>query len=203
MARTVDPEKHAARRAAILGAAATVFAEKGYDAATTADVHRAAGVGSGTLFHYFPDKDTLFRALFEADRPLLEAVVGEVEALPPVEALWRLVDHLVADVDDPLAPGLMVAALSRALRDEGFAEILVDADELAMRCLAGIIRRGQADGVVRADLEPARASRWVHAQVDALYFMCGDEDFDAEAERRELRDVVTRYLGLSSWGRTT
>ena len=49
-----------------------------------------------------------------------------------------------------------------------------------------------------ATLQPVRAARWVHAQVDALYFMCGDEGFDAEAETAELRALVTRYLGQPS-----
>ena len=94
MARTVDPAKHAARRAAILDAAAWVFAEKGYDGTTTADVHKAAGVGSGTLFHYFPDKGTLFKAMFDDDRPKLEAAVAAVTPLAPVDGLWALLDHL-------------------------------------------------------------------------------------------------------------
>ena len=198
MARTVDPARHAARRAAILEAAAGVFAEKGYDAATTADVHRAAGVGSGTLFHYFPDKATLFRALFEADLPRLEEVARETEGLPPAAALVRLLEHLTADADDPRAPGLMVAALGRALQDEAFATAIGGLDERAKACLSGILRRGQRDGAFRTDLDPNRAARWVHAQVDALYFMCGDEDFDADVERRELREVVARYLAVDT-----
>ena len=48
MARTVDPERHEARRLVIIDAALTVFAERGYDGATTAEICRRAGIGSGT-----------------------------------------------------------------------------------------------------------------------------------------------------------
>jgi AcrR family transcriptional regulator len=43
-------------RAALLNAAAEVFATKGVTAATE-EVARAAGVGIGTLFRHFPTKD--------------------------------------------------------------------------------------------------------------------------------------------------
>ena len=97
---------------------------------------------------------------------------------------------------DPRAPGLLVALLGRAVQDVEFAMSLEETDAIANQCLTDIVRRGQADGVVDAALEPTRAARWVHAQVDALYFMCGDEGFDADAEQAELRAVVARYLGL-------
>ena len=64
MPRTLDPARHAARRAAIRDAAAGVFAERGYDGASTDAIRRAAGVGSGTLFHYFGDKRSLMVAIF-------------------------------------------------------------------------------------------------------------------------------------------
>lgn len=62
------PEKRSylpadARRAQILEVAGRVFAEKGYHAASIADVCAAAGIGRGTLYQYFTDKADLLRAL--------------------------------------------------------------------------------------------------------------------------------------------
>ena len=42
MARTVDPVRHAQQRARIAGAAGVVFAERGYDGATTAAIAATA-----------------------------------------------------------------------------------------------------------------------------------------------------------------
>ncbi len=67
MMRMVDPERHAARRTQILEGAATAFAQKGYDNTTVKHVYTAAGVGSGTLFHYFADKRAIFHGVLEAD----------------------------------------------------------------------------------------------------------------------------------------
>ncbi|WP_273379352.1 TetR/AcrR family transcriptional regulator [Symbiobacterium thermophilum] len=50
------------RRAEILDAALRLFAEKGYAAATNAEIARAAGVTAAALYYYFPSKEELFRA---------------------------------------------------------------------------------------------------------------------------------------------
>jgi len=55
----------AANRAAILRAAGEVFADIGYDAAGVRDIVRRTGLASGTFYNYFPDKESVFRALLE------------------------------------------------------------------------------------------------------------------------------------------
>jgi AcrR family transcriptional regulator len=50
-----------------------VFAERGYTGATTAQICRAAGVGSGTLFHYFGDKRSIMLAIFADDQAVNDA----------------------------------------------------------------------------------------------------------------------------------
>lgn len=47
------------RRRNIIAAARAIFRERGFDDATTADVARKAGVGTGTLFRYAADKHEL------------------------------------------------------------------------------------------------------------------------------------------------
>jgi AcrR family transcriptional regulator len=54
-----------ANRAAILDAGRAVFAEMGYGAATVRDVIRRTGLASGTFYNYFPDKESVLRALVE------------------------------------------------------------------------------------------------------------------------------------------
>src|SRR3954447_5600139 len=56
-----DAERNRQR---ILAAAAEVFAERGLGVSLD-DVAAAAGVGVGTVYRRFPDKDSLIEALFE------------------------------------------------------------------------------------------------------------------------------------------
>ncbi len=52
-------------RAAIIVAAREVFAELGYDAAGVRDVIRRTDLAAGTFYNYFPDKESVFRAMLD------------------------------------------------------------------------------------------------------------------------------------------
>ena len=54
------------RRAEILEAARTVFAGKGFEAATIDDIAHAAGVAKGTLYLYYPSKREIYWAALRA-----------------------------------------------------------------------------------------------------------------------------------------
>ena len=47
----------------LLAAAEAVFAERGFDGATTAEIAARAGVPKSNLHYYFPTKETLYRAV--------------------------------------------------------------------------------------------------------------------------------------------
>jgi AcrR family transcriptional regulator len=84
---TADPVRRQlieARRAQILGAAATVFAEKGFHRATTKEIAQTAGIAEGTIYNYFGSKGDL--------------LIGLVMRLSSVETLGvELVDALDRD----------------------------------------------------------------------------------------------------------
>ena len=65
------------RKTQIIQAALEVFIEKGYDAANVADVAQKAGVSQGTIYHYFPSKDDLFWAAYEAWE--VQSLYGEIQ----------------------------------------------------------------------------------------------------------------------------
>lgn len=50
----------------IYDAAVALFAEKGYDLTTTADIAKAAGVTTGSIYRRFPDKEALLYTIVEA-----------------------------------------------------------------------------------------------------------------------------------------
>jgi AcrR family transcriptional regulator len=80
--RTVDPEKHRTRRTHIIESALVLFASKGFADTTTADICRAAGVSTGSLFHYFPSKQAVFYGIWELDRTEWDEVMAAAEADP-------------------------------------------------------------------------------------------------------------------------
>lgn len=52
------------KRDDILQAALHLFTTQGYHATPTSQISKEAGISTGTLFHYFPDKNTLFDQLY-------------------------------------------------------------------------------------------------------------------------------------------
>ena len=77
----------AARKAQILDAAATVFAEKGFHRATTKEIATTASVSEGTIYNYFDSKADL--------------LIGIITRLAELEHLdEELADALQSDVRD-------------------------------------------------------------------------------------------------------
>src|SRR5258708_20658097 len=95
-----DAERNRQR---ILTAAAAVFTERGLDA-TLDEVARVAGVGVGTVYRRFPDKESLIRELF---RERIDALVTVAEqscgAADPWQGLPSYLDLAAAPMPDHLA----------------------------------------------------------------------------------------------------
>jgi AcrR family transcriptional regulator len=58
-------EKSERSRRAVLDSALHLFSHQGYRATTMRDIAERAGVSTGNVYHHFPDKETIFRALLD------------------------------------------------------------------------------------------------------------------------------------------
>ena len=192
--RTVDPERHAARRRSILAAAAGLFAERGFDRTTTAAICATAGIGSGTLFHYFPSKAAIFRALFADDLAATRTLVDELDEADPLAAILVVFEQRIADAGDPIVPGLLIAAILRASQDAEFATLIEEDASFLQETFERLLRGAAAAGQIDPGLDAGRTARWLCALVDALYFQAGNAGFDAQRDSEMARLVVRRTL---------
>lgn len=121
-------------RDAIVQAALTVFALKGYTAASMDDVRLAAGCSKGGLYHHFNTKSAVLSAVVErlaAANALMPPVqpVGGIASLAP-SAIGRILIEIWAEAsrDDALRRQLMAsyeARLASSLAGAGgIADIL-------------------------------------------------------------------------------
>ena len=135
-------------RQRILRAAAEVFTTRGLQA-TLDDVARHAGVGVGTVYRRFPDKESLVEALFEER-------IGQMAAIA---------DKALAEPDSWTGlTGFLEQACELLSSDRGLREILMFATYGRDRVQAGrtrmqplvtaLVERAQRDGKLRADLRP-------------------------------------------------
>lgn len=95
--RAPQQERARQRLDAILDAAAEVFAEVGFDAATTNAIAARAQTSIGSLYQFFPDKTAVFRALDaryreQCRRLSVAAFSPEKADLPLDEMIRSLVD---------------------------------------------------------------------------------------------------------------
>jgi AcrR family transcriptional regulator len=76
-------------REALIAAAHELFVAEDYDQVSTAQILARSGASRGALYHHFPSKLDLFRAVYEAsERRLVEAIGAEVmSASTPFEGL--------------------------------------------------------------------------------------------------------------------
>jgi AcrR family transcriptional regulator len=97
------PDRGEATRDALLAAARALFAERGYAGVGTEEVVRRAGVTRGALYHYFRDKQDLFRAVFEqTETEIMQTIIARVEGLTdPMEELAVGVRAFLDACDDP------------------------------------------------------------------------------------------------------
>lgn len=194
--RTVDPEKHHARRTHIIESALVLFARKGFADTTTSDICHAAGISTGSLFHYFPSKQAVFYGIWELDRTEWDEVFAAAEADPdPWAALMAIVDKLAADAAEPIMAGLLVEVIAQAHRDPEFAAGLAENDRRQIGDLARLIRRLREAGLADPGLPDEEAARWVLTLTDSFLGRGYPEpDRDIEAVVVTAKEMITRVL---------
>ncbi|WP_419729933.1 TetR/AcrR family transcriptional regulator [Lichenicola sp.] len=105
-AAVVEPKRQRGRLrvAAILQAAAELFAERGFDAATMTDIAARSGTAIGSLYRFFPNKDALAQALLTRYRDGLDGALAEIEQrageLLPAAIADALLDSMLALMPD-------------------------------------------------------------------------------------------------------
>ena len=184
------------KRRRILDAAVRVFATQGYEASRVGDVAKEAGVAYGLVYHYYASKDTVLEAVFrEAWGRLLAAVAlaeqtGE-DAAGQLELVVKIV--LRAWRDDPDLVRLLVREVTRNphIQDE------LDEIGQAFATLERMVRRGQADGTFRGDLDPKLAAWMLYGALEEVLtgWVLGQLPDDAAAVSAAEREVTATMIG--------
>ena len=178
-----DAERNRQR---ILEAARAAFAEEGL-AVTLDEIARRAGVGVGTVYRRFADKEQLIDALFEHRMTELAQLAQEcLRAEDPWTGLVRFLEQ--ATEQHAGDRGFKEVALSGAHGLERVAR----ARQLMIPLVTQLVRRAQADGSLRPDLEPT--------DMPLLQLMLGSL---SECTRNVDPEVWRRFLGIITDGLRT
>ncbi len=145
-------------RQRIAHAALELFATKGIDATTIAEISEAADIGKGTFFTYFPTKEDVFT---EAGTLILERIMASLQEAPLDGDA-----NASALLERALMPGIQWhqanARLSRVwltmiMRQQGALDTRDPSIDVFAEVVAGIVEGGKATGHFRADADTAAA----------------------------------------------
>lgn len=92
MARPQSPD-YDKRRDAILAAAAHLYARRGFQGASVADLAKACSTSKSLIYHYFPSKDDLLYATMAAHLDTLVAAAEQATQKGSAEASLRALTH--------------------------------------------------------------------------------------------------------------
>jgi AcrR family transcriptional regulator len=147
---TARPMRADARRnrEALLQAAAELFAEEGTDVSLEAVAARA-GVGIGTLYRNFPNRDSLVEAAYRTEvAHLCDAASELLESNPPDVALAEWMDRFVtyAAAKRGMAGALKAVNAKTDLYSQTRTQIT--------GAIGGLLEAGVEAGSLRSDVEP-------------------------------------------------
>jgi TetR/AcrR family transcriptional regulator, transcriptional repressor for nem operon len=155
----------------VLDRAAEVFWRLGYEATSIQDLEEATGVGRGSLYNAFQDKQGLFLAALQR--------YGEKYGATPLRRLddadvrrgiRGMLEDIVARMSDPKNPRgclLTNACLEVAGSVEVAAKVAAKV-RLMEDKLEGVINRARQSGQIRADVEPRQLARFYSSVAQGL-----------------------------------
>jgi AcrR family transcriptional regulator len=184
---TLRERKRERTRAAIVVAGTNLFASRGYEATTIADIAAAADIGTRTFFSYFSSKDEL---LFPEHDQRIEAVLEAIARRAPDD---RPVDVLLSALgaSGPVTDALTSTTAELRLRLMETVPAIrgraLDLQRRAEREIAGRLREAYPN-----ELDAARAAALVGAFIGAAAAATNALLHDPQAAGAEPSDVAGR-----------
>lgn len=151
----------------IAQAAARLFLDKGYDAASMADLAAATGLGKSSLYHHLSSKDQLLGHICDRVIGELRRGLDQVAADPagPGDRLAAALEHVTRTALGDVAAANLILTVRPTSET---ARRVLDQRNQVERSLAELVAAAQADGVARTDIEPHLLTRLVMGTINGL-----------------------------------
>src|SRR4051794_12143723 len=156
------------RREEIVEAAMALFAARGYRGTTIAQVAERVGISDAGLLHHFASKEHLLLAVLahREERDLERMRSAVADSATPLDALIELCRRNAAN---PHIVQLFTVIAAESLDDDhpGHAAFVARYRD-RRRGAARLLARAQRDGLIAAELDPAKLAAQVLAMYDGL-----------------------------------
>lgn len=170
--------------------AMNVFWARGYNATSMRDLVECTGLGRGSIYATYTDKRSLFLAALRLyDDEMRGEKLAEMEARnPPREAIRALFDGFttaVAPSGENRGCFLTNTALELAAHDDEARAIVAHAQEQMEAFFRKMIAKGQRDGTIGAEVDPAVTARGLLASLIGVVVLSR-----SRPDRKLLRSIV-------------
>jgi AcrR family transcriptional regulator len=193
----------------ILEAAITIISEKGFNAATTSEIARAAGVAEGTIFRYFKTKKDILRSILIhvislMGEPLVLEGVKKILLNSRQKDLRSILKDFLKDritLINSLFPMIRIL-LTEALYHEDIREALYENIVSKALGIFNVFYEQMLErGMMRKDLDPVVAIRCIIGNIVFLFIyrkfvLDNMEPDDLEQEMDRVIDVI--MFGIAS-----
>jgi AcrR family transcriptional regulator len=197
--RRTQAQRRAATRRALLDAARSMFAEKGYHETAAEEIVRRAGVTRGALYHHYEDKKDLFRAVVDEMEGEIDEEIEAAERAQP-DLPGAVMAGYRAFVDAVLDP-----EMRRTFFLDGPSVLGWEWREIDARHAVGKIEEGLEALIAQGFVEPQPVgplARLINGTLlEAAFFVAASED--PEAARDEVWGAMERLVGGLLKGRST
>ena len=149
MART--PKVVEDRREQIIDAAMRAFSQKGYSRATNKDIAREAGITPGLIYHYFENKEALFKAIIEGRSPLklINSLPQQVFTMPPDIFLRFLIIQVLGIIEEEKFGQLFRVIFSELIYNPKITQLVTGVLQQALGFLTNYFAAQIESGKVR------------------------------------------------------
>lgn len=182
-AQARQEKRMAQRRQQILNAAAKIFAEKGFQKATTREIADVAEISEGTIYNYFENKDDLLLGLI--DRMAEQNVSNDLFNLQ-----WD--NDFKENTIEMLLAVLPEILITPKLRERYREKILTPIAAMLEGNIAARIASGE-----QAEIDMALFSRFLLGTAHGMFMMLilGDPVISkAWAERENIVELMLRFI---------
>jgi AcrR family transcriptional regulator len=189
---TPKAEQSEATRAALIGRARELFADRGYAAVGTEEIVRATGVTRGALYHHFSGKRELFQAVYEAvERQLVERIAASAmsSAGNPLQALQAGAEAFLDACEDPAVQRIALVDAPSVLGWEQWRAIGL---EYGFGLVQNTVQAAMDAGLV--DRQPVRPlAHLLLGAIDEGAMLVARAD-DGGETRRQVGTSIARFL---------
>ncbi len=195
----------AARRESILAAAVPAFARAGYERTRVADIAAKVGVTEPVVFQNFGTKAGLFAAVLDraADEVIRYVTLLGERSANVAQFLSALLAH---DHQDRMhsSGGLgMIFTEAGTNSEPSFRKAARRAHTRTLHAVAELLRRGQAEGSIRNDVDAVTLAYLVISQIHARQFRRAHSESSTALENAMLGALLAAIRPVRRGVRTT